>query len=156
MSTLEIRPPRPNEHEPWLDLRVELWPDQTREDLQHDQRRLLRDLSRNAVFVAVRPQGQLIGFIEASIRDWAEGCSTEPVGYIEGWFVSAAHRRSGIGRQLIEAAEAWAISQGCSEMGSDAELWNDVSHKAHHALGYTEATRLVCFSKKLTRADTGA
>jgi hypothetical protein len=41
-------------------------------------------------------------------------------------------------------------------MGSDAELWNEVSQKAHQAIGYAEATRLVCFSKKLTKAKTGA
>jgi hypothetical protein len=34
-------------------------------------------------------------------------------------------------------------------MGSDAELWNETSRLAHQALGYSEATRLVCFSKKL-------
>jgi aminoglycoside 6'-N-acetyltransferase I len=146
---MDIRPVRPEEHEAWLELRVLLWPDHTREELVHDQQRLLGDPARNAVFVAVAPGSELVGFIETSIRDWAEGCDTEPVGYIEGWFVSAAFRRTGIGRRLVEAAEAWALAQGCTEMGSDAELWNDVSHKAHAALGYREATRLVCFSKKL-------
>jgi hypothetical protein len=34
-------------------------------------------------------------------------------------------------------------------VGSDTELWNEVSQLAHRALGYSEATRLVCFSKKL-------
>jgi hypothetical protein len=41
-------------------------------------------------------------------------------------------------------------------MGSDAELWNDLSHNAHLALGFTEATRLVCFSKRLTKIKTVA
>ncbi len=132
-----------------------MWPDQSKEELKRDQHRILQNPSRNKVLVAVGTDGQLIGFIEGSIRDWAEGCSTEPVGYIEGWFVSAPHRRSGIGRDLVQAAEAWALSMGCSEMGSDAELWNDVSHLAHQALGYTEATRLVCFSKRLATEPAG-
>jgi hypothetical protein len=41
-------------------------------------------------------------------------------------------------------------------MGSDAELWNEISHKAHQALGYTEALRLVCFSKRLREDKTGS
>lgn len=151
---MEIRPIRPDELVAWLDLRAQLWPDQSRQDLEHDQLRLLQDTGRRAVLVAALPGGQLIGFIEASLRDWAEGCSTEPVGYIEGWFVSAAHRRSGVGRKLVEAAEAWALFKGCSEMGSDAELRNKVSHKAHRSLGYAEATRLICFSKKLSGPAT--
>ena len=62
-----------------------------------------------------------------------------------------SYRRSGVGRQLIEAAEHWATSRGCTEMGSDVELWNEVSQMAHHALGYSEATRLVCYAKKLEK-----
>ena len=34
-------------------------------------------------------------------------------------------------------------------MGSDAEIWNEVSLQAHQALGYQEAIRLVTFSKRL-------
>jgi aminoglycoside 6'-N-acetyltransferase I len=34
-------------------------------------------------------------------------------------------------------------------MASDAELWNDVSHRAHGALGYEETARLVLYKKDL-------
>lgn len=77
--------------------------------------------------------------------------STRPVGYIEAWYVQPEHRRSGIGRRLVEAAEGWVLSRGCTEMGSDADLGNEISHRAHRALLYTEVTRLVLFSKKLGR-----
>jgi aminoglycoside 6'-N-acetyltransferase I len=153
---MEIRPVRPEEHNAWLDLRLLLWPEHTREELQHDQVRFLHDPDVAVVLVAAQPDGKLSGFVEASIRPWAEGCATEPVGYIEGWFVRSAHRRSGIGRRLVETAEAWALSKGCIEMGSDAELWNDLSHKAHLALGYREAARLICFSKRLAEDDADA
>lgn len=58
-------------------------------------------------------------------------------------------RRSGLGRQLMRAAERWVLSRRCTEVGSDAELQNEVSHEAHRALGYVEVTRLVLFAKKL-------
>ena len=50
---------------------------------------------------------------------------------------------------LVEAAESWAKSRGCRQMASDAELWNGVSHRAHGAIGYEEAGRLVLFKKDL-------
>ena len=87
--------------------------------------------------------------MEASIRPWAIGCEARPVGYIEGWYVDGDVRRRGVGRALVEAAEAWARSKGCRQMASDAELWNDVSHQAHGALGYREVARLVLFKKDL-------
>jgi aminoglycoside 6'-N-acetyltransferase I len=147
---VEIRELRPEEHNDWLALRQLLWPDHSMEDLKREQRQLLAESESNAVFVAASPSGEVVGFVEVSLRDWAEGCVSEPVGYIEGWYVQPTYRRAGVGRQLIHAAEIWAASQGCKEMGSDAELWNEISHLAHRALGYSEATRLVCFSKKLS------
>ena len=110
---------------------------------------ILDDPKRNAVFVARRENGELVGFIEAALRDWAEGCHTRPVGYVEGWYVDPEFRRRGIGRRLVEAAETWARSRGCTEMGSDALEENSLSHRAHAALGYAEVERVVTFAKKL-------
>src|SRR5258708_2687361 len=93
--------------------------------------------TRNGELLAApggRPEGGLCGFLEAALRSRADGCETTPVGYIEGWYVDPDVRRRGIGRALVEAAEAWAKSQGCRQMASDAELWNDVSHQVHGAL----------------------
>jgi aminoglycoside 6'-N-acetyltransferase I len=129
-------------------LAFKLWPDLDEQELRREQAEILSKPERNTVFVASNGS-RLLGFIEVSIRDWAEGCATQPVGYIEGWYVDPEHRRKGVGRGLVEAAECWAASRGCTEMGSDAEVENRVSQQAHVALGYTEATRVVSFSKKL-------
>lgn len=93
--------------------------------------------------------GQVVGFLEASLRDYAEGCETSPVSYLEGWFVAEPYRRRGVGAALVRAAEDWARSQGCTEMASDAELHNLDSHRAHEALGYEEVERVVVFRKTL-------
>jgi len=148
-NSVKIRGLRLEEHETWFAMRQLLWPDHTRQEFEEEKMEFLDDPNRNTVLVAALPNGELVGFVEVSLRDWAQGCSTHPVGYIEGWYVQPAHRRSGIGRRLIEAAEDWARTKGCTEMGSDAEDWNVVSHMAHRALGYAEAIRLVCFSKKI-------
>ncbi len=146
---MQIRELRPDEHDVWLDLRALLWPDSSRDELAREQDEIKSDPSRNCTLVAAAGGGDLVGFVEVSIRDWAEGCSTRPVGYIEAWYVRPEHRRTGVGRRLIDAAERWAMSQGCTEMGSDAELDNAVSRQAHAALGYKELGAVVLFCKKL-------
>ena len=125
-----------------------MWPELSQDDLAKDQEEILRDPDRNSVIVA-STAGTIVGFVEVSLRDWAEGCSTRPVGYIEAWYVEPEQRRSKIGRRLIEAAERWAASRGCVEMGSDAELPNEVSQAAHRAVGYSEVLRSVSFARKL-------
>ncbi len=102
-----------------------------------------------AVLVADRGDGSLAGFVEIGSRPYAEGCETSPVAYLEGWYVDPEDRRTGLGARLIEAAEAWALSHGFSEIASDTELENNISLKAHLALGYEEVERQICFKKRL-------
>ena len=120
------------EHEAWLVLRERLWPEDPKEDLVSGMDVILDDPRRNAVFVARLhgSGGELVGFVEAALRDWAEGCRTRPVGYIEGWYVAPEHRRSGVGRALVTAAEVWAHGLGCRESGSDAVADNVPSARA--------------------------
>jgi len=144
-----IRELRAEDRDAWLELRERLWPDFSREELTREEAEILADPERNCVLVADAGEGGLVGFVEASIRDWAEGCSSRPVGYVEAWYVDPRFRRTGIGRRLIGAAERWALSRGCLEMGSDAELANEVSRHAHRSLGFSEVLQIVAFAKRL-------
>jgi aminoglycoside 6'-N-acetyltransferase I len=110
---------------------------------------MLEAQSQAVAFVSPRGEGGLCGFIEAAIRPFAEGCRTQPVGYIEGWYVDPDSRWRGIGRSLVTAAENWARSKGCKEIASDAEVSNLDSEEAHRRLGYVEVSRLVHFKKDL-------
>ncbi len=134
----------------WLRMRKALWDDCPTEQQEREIDEFLGS-DNVEVFFAERPGGGLCGFVEASIRPWAIGCEDGPVGYIEGWYVDADMRRRGVGRALVEVAEAWARSRGSRQMASDAELWNSVSHQAHGAIGYEETARLVLFKKDLDR-----
>jgi aminoglycoside 6'-N-acetyltransferase I len=91
----------------------------------------------------------MIGFLEASLRAYADGCDSSPVGYIEGWYVLPEHRRRNVGRSLVQAAEDWARTRGCSEMASDVLLQNTISQQAHIRLGYEEVDRVVQYRKGL-------
>jgi aminoglycoside 6'-N-acetyltransferase I len=102
-----------------------------------------------AVLLAVDDDGAAIGFAELSIRAYAEDCMTDRVAYLEGWYVDPHARRKGVGRALVGAAEEWARAQGCTEFGSDAVIDNDISARAHLALGFEETVQIRCFRKSI-------
>lgn len=90
------------------------------------------------------------GFAQCSLRhDYVEGTSSSPVGYLEGIYVSPTHRRQGIAAALSAHCQAWARAKGCSEFASDCPLDNTDSAAFHLALGFTEANRIVCFTRRL-------
>jgi aminoglycoside 6'-N-acetyltransferase I len=101
------------------------------------------------VLMAFDEQGAAIGFIELSIRAYAEGCETDRVAFVEGWYVEPDVRGAGVGAALITAAEEWARSQGCTELASDTEADNESSAAAHLALGFVETAVVRCFKKSL-------
>ena len=127
-------------------LRIALWPDSAG-DFEREVSEIL-NTDHLASFVAEQ-DGVLVGFAEVSLRAYAEGCESSPVGYLEGWYVAPTHRNTGVGRRLVEAAEDWARAKGCSEMASDTELHNTQSQQAHARLDYQEVERMVCFRKTL-------
>jgi aminoglycoside 6'-N-acetyltransferase I len=138
-----------NDLSEWLRMRSALWPDCPLNDHHSEMQAQLAEPACYAVFVVERDTGKLGGFLEASLRAYADGCRTSPVGYIEGWYVDADLRQQGWGGELVKAAEQWAIDRGCTEMASDCELDNDISWRAHLALGYEEVDRAIQFRKSL-------
>src|SRR5215510_10217584 len=132
----------------WVRMRQGLWPEAPLEYLSFDLDELLANPDA-AIFVASDSHGKLIGFVEAGLRAYAEGCETSPVGYIEAWYVDPHVRGQKLGRDMLYTAEQWAREKGCTEMASDTWLENDVSIAAHLKLGYWEVERLVHFVKRL-------
>jgi len=135
--------------EQWLSMRLSLWPDTDEHLHRKEIAMMLANSDRNCVFVCEDLQGVLIGFSEVSLREWAEGCLSSPVGYLEGWFVKKTKRKKGAGAKLLSAAEDWARSHGCSEMASDTNLGNTDSEAAHRKLGYQVTGRVITFKKDL-------
>jgi aminoglycoside 6'-N-acetyltransferase I len=148
--TIVIRGASPEDRAEWLRMRRALWDDCPDDEHEREIDEIVA-CEPEEVFFAERPDGGLCGFLEAALRSRADGCETTPVGYIEGWYVDPDMRLQGVGKALVEAAEAWARSQGCRQMASDAELWNTDSHQAHGSLGYRETGRVVQFKKDLDR-----
>ena len=148
--SVKIRPVDVRDKAEWLRMRLSFWPElgPAKHEIEFDK--FFSGTATPAItLVAERENGRLGGLLEAGTRSYAEGCSSSPVGYIEGWWVDQDLRRSGVGALLISAAEAWARSLGLTEMASDTELANNQSQAAHQALGYNETERIIYFRKKL-------
>ena len=91
-----------------------------------------------------------VGFAQCGLRsDYVEGTESSPVGYLEGIFVKEQYRKQGYAKKLLAACEGWAKEQGCREFASDCELGNTGSFKFHMAMGFTEANRIICFTKRI-------
>ena len=145
-----IRPVEPTDSTAWERMRQALWPSAEGEHAAEIAAFFNGNRSDPAeVLMAFDEAGTAIGFVELSIRSYAEGCESDRVAYLEGWYVDPGMRRRGIGSALVRAAEEWGRSQGCTEMASDTEIENATSALAHRSLGFTEVERIICFRRSL-------
>lgn len=151
---VSVRPARPEDAGQWLAMRSQFWDDSPADHPPEIQAYFDAPLERWVCLVAERESGVLAGFAEVGLRSYAEGCTTSPVGYLEGIWVDPAARGTGAGRALVEAGEAWARSRGCREMASDRALLNESSGVFHGAVGFEETVRIVCYRKDLVPRDS--
>ena len=125
-----------------------IWHSCTKEELIAEFHTMLPN-PEQGLFLAVSEDAP-VGFAQCGLRhDYVEGTSSTPVGYLEGIFVVPAYQKRGIARALLAACENWARMRGCSEFASDCELSNSDSLLFHLNVGFEEANRIICFTKKL-------
>lgn len=128
-------------------LALKLWPGHEKQALETE---LGEILEKQAAFFLEFSGEQAVGFAQCQLRrDYVEGTEHSPVGYLEGIYVEPDWRRNGIAGKLLSACESWARQQGCREFASDCEITNSESLRFHLGLGFTEANRIICFTKKL-------
>lgn len=145
-----VRPSTIDDLAEWIRLRRALWPDCSPARQWLEIQQFAASQSAGVVIVAERGHGGLCGFAEVSIRhEHVDGTSSAPVAYLEAWYIEPEFRRRGIGRQLLEAAEAWALAQGLKELASDTELDNAAGVAMHLSCGFQETCRAVHFVKKI-------
>ncbi len=145
------RPVKEGDAVAWTRLRQALWPDAVPGEHADAIARYFAGTLREPIMVLLAEDdpGRPIAFVELSLRAYAEGCQSDNVAYVEGWYVTPETRGRGVGRALIEAAEDWARRRGCTELASDAQLDNAASAAAHEALGFSEVGQIRCFRKVL-------
>lgn len=130
------------------ELALLLWPRHSIEELISDMQGYIS--SENAAIFLAFNKDEAIGFAQCQLRnDYVEGTKSFPVGYLEGLFVKKAFRQQGYAKLLVTYCEQWTKQKGCSEFASDCDLNNKESFAMHLKLGFTEANRIICFTKKI-------
>ena len=129
------------------ELAAELWPEHTAKELLEELSEL--DGDNSALFLVM--EGEIpAGFAQCQLRhDYVEGAEHSPVGYLEGIYVREGHRGQGLAKALLASCEHWAKEKDCTEFASDCELDNSGSLAFHLSVGFAEANRIICFTKKL-------
>ena len=130
------------------ELALHMWQDNTLDSLRDEFEKLAEEEDSVCFiqYVGEKP----VGFAQCQLRrDYVEGTGTSPVGYLEGIFVLEEYRLRGYAKELLSSCEKWAKEKHCTEFASDCELENEDSLKFHMAMGFEEANRIICFTKKI-------
>jgi aminoglycoside 6'-N-acetyltransferase I len=148
-SGIRVRPVERQDGAEWFRMRDALWPGDPEDHEAEIAAFLAAPPAGEVCFVAETEGGAVVGFAEWRLRQVAEGCTTTPVGYLEGIYVDDEARRTGAGRALVEAGRRWAVGEGCRELASDRELDNEASGLFHEACGFEEVARAVHYRRVL-------
>lgn len=143
-----VRKAGKNELETLANLAVLMWSSHSVHELFQEFSEMI--MKGNAQFFLKLENDMPVGFAQCQLRyDYVEGTKTTPVGYLEGIFVKEEYRNKGYAKQLLAECEAWAKENGCQEFASDCEVDNISSFHFHKAMNFTEANRIICFTKAL-------
>lgn len=129
-------------------LAIQMWEDNSLEGLTEELTEIIES-PESAVFLLFEGE-TAVGFAQCQLRhDYVEGTESSPVGYLEGIFIEEEYRKKGYAKELLKECEAWAKEMECSEFASDCELTNAGSLAFHLKMGFEEANRVICFTKRL-------
>lgn len=98
----------------------------------------------HGIFVA--EQERLLGWIHVSVIETME---SESFAEIHGLVVSESYRGSGIGRQLVAAAEQWAHKKHCSRIRVRTNIVRIDAHAFYKKLGFVSKKTQHVFDKSL-------
>lgn len=126
----------------------QMWTGSSLEELETDFAKLLA--GDDGIIFLYMTEEHAVGFAQCQLRrDYVEGTTSSPVGYLEGVFVEPGCRKRGYGKALVDACVQWAKEKGCREFASDCELKNEQSRRFHLQTGFQEANRIICFVRPI-------
>jgi aminoglycoside 6'-N-acetyltransferase I len=142
-----IREIRKSDREMWLGMYRQLFEKYSDAALLGEIDRIFKSSKRSA-YVA-EADGVAAGFAEYSLRDYANGCNSQPVPFLEGIWISEDYRSQGIAKALVQYLEKKAKMAGFKEFGSDVEINNYPSQLMHERLGFEQTEKVIFYRKIL-------
>ncbi|KAB7615524.1 GNAT family N-acetyltransferase [Amylibacter sp. SFDW26] len=142
-----IREIRKSDRDIWLGMYRALFSEYSDAALMAEMDRIYKSGKRSAYMAEV--DGAAIGFAEYALRDYANGCHSQPVPFLEGIWIHDDYRSQGIARALVEFLEGKARRAGFKEFGSDVELSNYPSQLMHERLGFEQTEKVIFYRKVL-------
>jgi GNAT superfamily N-acetyltransferase len=98
-------------------------------------------LSDPEFYVLVADAGEsLAGYVVAVVAEYPPIITIKNYGCLQEIAVREQHRRSGVGRRLFEAAEAWLLSRGVAQIEVKVDVANPVSRAFWDAAGFAPHT----------------
>ena len=107
---------------------------------------LLRHPRFGAVLIAEGCEGEVIGWLHVSVTPLLEVPLRAEV---NGLIIAEVERGSGSGAKLLQAAEAWAKSKGCTTMSIRSNVVRDRAHSFYLRNGYEHYKTQKAFRKVL-------
>lgn len=149
---MNIRPASQFDFEFWLKCRKALFPSKTESQHVLDVQQYLYYSDFKQAFLA-ELNAKPIGLIEVVIKDSVEGSTLAPVAVCEAWYVEAEQRQKGIGKALMLAAEQWAKSKKCKQIGSWSSNESAYLQLAFEHTGYRKIVSIDHYLKTLKLTD---
>lgn len=92
-----------------------------------------------ALLVARKPEGELVGFVWMSSQK--SRFSDDVKAFVLGIYVAQDHRRQGIGKTLMRAAEEWATSHGHHTVALQVGAYNTPALNMYGEFGFGVDTK---------------
>lgn len=147
LSGVTIREMTVSDRDSWADMYSNLYTESSRIGMLLEIDRILNSPVRAGYCAEFRDRK--IGFAEYNVREFANGCVSKPVPFMEGIWVDPEFRERGVASLLFSHLELVAKAAGYTEIGSDVLTENQISIDVHRQFGFEETERVIYFRKGL-------
>jgi len=142
-----IREIHKSDSDMWLGMYRQLFPNNSDDALIAEMERIFKSGKRSAYVAMIDDMS--VGFAEYALRDYANGCHSQPVPFLEGIWIDTDYRGQGIAKSLVSYLEQKARMAGFREFGSDVDLSNYPSQLMHERLGFEQTEKVIFYRKVL-------
>lgn len=104
-----------------------------------------RAASRAEVFVAETAAGALVGFLHVRAVPGAPFHHEDRLGFVDGVWVSPAHRRGGLARRLINAALVWCRERKLTLLEAGVVTANKTAMEAWRHIGFEMTSAVMTY-----------